>query len=290
MRGTRVAVTSLLAAVTLAMPASAVAQNREQQQMYADMRQVEELVQQLRLQVTTLSDQLKAANAKLDAQAEASRKQAADTAQVLKDLSTSVENLRQRVEQNSTQVNRVGPELQSLRDGFNMLATQLSQMSQNQAPPASGDPNAPAGANPPAGGGASPATLPGSPLQFLNAARNYYGTGKFDLAIAAFRDFVAKFPDSPDAPEAQFYIGMSQYQSANYKDALASFVTVVDKYKNVSPLPSQVPDAYYQQAQCYEQLAQRADAIRTYQLVHTQFPGSNADALATQALRRLGRN
>lgn len=295
MRGTRVAATALLAAATLALPAAASAQNREEQQMYADLRQVEELVQQLRLQVNALNDQLKSVNAKLDAQAEASRKQSADGAQGIKDLTTSVETLRQRVEQNSTQVNRIGPELQSLRDGFNMLATQMTQMAQGQTPPAAaggGEPTPPAGAGAGTGGatGASGATLPESPSVTLNAGRNYYGTGKFDLAIDAFNRFVKLFPDSPDAPEAQFYVGMSQYQAAKYRDALASFQTVTEKYKSVSPLPSQVPDAYYYQGQCYEQLAQRQDAIRTYQLVHTQFPGSNADSLATQALRRLNKN
>ena len=46
-------------------------------------------------------------------------------------------------------------------------------------------------------------------------------------------------------------------------------------------------EALYRQGDCYEQLNQRAKAIERYQLVRKDFPGTTAEVLATQALKRL---
>ena len=48
----------------LALPASALGQNREHQQMFADLRMLQEQVQQLRLAINTLADTVKAVTAK----------------------------------------------------------------------------------------------------------------------------------------------------------------------------------------------------------------------------------
>ncbi len=95
----------------------------------------------------------------------------------------------------------------------------------------------------------------------------YYAVGQWDLAVEAFKDFIQKFPNSPDAADAQFFTGESYYQSGKTREALAAYTAVVNTYGQ----SGRVPDAYFKQAMCYELLNQRADAIRVYQLIVKQY-------------------
>jgi tol-pal system protein YbgF len=286
----------LLLVVLFALPAVAHAQNREQQQMFADLRILQEQVQQLRLAVNTLVEQQKATNAKLDAQAEQTRKDYADQLQLVRELSSTVEALGQKVSSNSAQVTKLSQELPPLRDGLNMLQQMIAQIQSQLQPMAATDPNASAGAgerntgaggpppgSPPPQGGNS-AALPPSPSTYWNSAMGYYAGGQWDLAVEAFRDFMQKFPNAPDAGDAQFFIGESYYQSGKTREALAAYTAVSTNFKD----STRVPDAYFKQANCDELLNQKAEAIRVYQLVVKQYPDSSAALSATQALKRLG--
>lgn len=287
-------VVCVLVAGVLATPALARAQSREQQQIFAELRVLQEQVQQLRTAVTALADQQKAANTRADAQAETARKNYADELQLVRELSSSVDALGQKVQSNSAQVTKLSQELPPLRDGLNMLQQLISQIASQLQPMAAADPNASAGAaggppgGPPPAGGTPPSTggasIPPSPGTYWNAAMSYYAVGQWDLAVDAFKDFIQKFPTSPDAADAQFFIGESYYQAGKTKDALAAYTAVVSNYKD-SP---RVPDAYFKQGGCYQQLNQRADAIRVYQLVVKDYPNSSAALQATQVLKLLG--
>jgi tol-pal system protein YbgF len=283
----------LLVAMTalLALPAAAPAQSRDQQQIFADLRILQEQVQQLRAAVAALAEQTKATNTRIDAQAEAARKNYADELQLVRELSASVEALGQKVQSNSAQVTKLSQELPPLRDGLNMLQQLISQVASQLQPMTPADPNAStaaAGAPPPPGGGGSAppgsAAIPPSPATYWNAAMGYYAVGQWDLAVEAFKDFIQKFPNSPDAADAQFFTGESYYQSGKTREALAAYTAVVGTYGQ----SGRVPDAYFKQAMCYELLNQKAEAVRVYQLIVKQYDGSSAALSATQALKRLG--
>ena len=279
----------IVAVSAIAWPAAAFAQSREQQQIFADLRILQEQVQQLRVAVNALTEQTKATNTRIDAQSEAARKNYADTLQLVRELSASVEALGQKVQSNSAQVTKLSQELPPLRDGLNMLQQLISQVAAQLQPMTPADPNAaPAAAGAPPAGGPPPASgsgsIPPSPATYWNAAMGYYAVGQWDLAVEAFKDFIQKFPNSPDAADAQFFTGESYYQSGKTREALAAYTAVVTSYGQ----SGRVPDAYFKQAMCYEQLNQRAEAIRVYQLIVKQYDGSSAALSATQALKRLG--
>lgn len=279
----------IVAVSAIASPAAARAQSREQQQIFADLRILQEQVQQLRVAVNALTEQTKATNTRIDAQSEAARKNYADTLQLVRELSASVEALGQKVQSNSAQVTKLSQELPPLRDGLNMLQQLISQVAAQLQPMTPADPNAsPAAAGAPPPGGPPPASssgsIPPSPATYWNAAMGYYAVGQWDLAVEAFKDFIQKFPNSPDAADAQFFTGESYYQSGKTREALAAYTAVVSNYGQ----SGRVPDAYFKQAMCYEQLNQRAEAIRVYQLIVKQYDGSSAALSATQALKRLG--
>ena len=281
----------LLAACVSVAPTTARAQSREQQQIFADLRILQEQVQELKAAVNALAEQAKATNARIDAQSEATRKNYADQMQMVRELAASVETLGQKVQSNSAQVTKLSQELPPLRDGLNMLQQLVSQVAAQlqpmtpadaSAPPpgAAASGTAPQTGGPPSGGGG----VPPSPGTYWNAAMNYYAVGQWDLAVDAFKDFVQKFPTSPDAADAQFFIGESYYQSGKTRDALAAYTAVVTNYKD----HTRVPDAYFKQAMCYELLNQKSEAIKVYQMIVKQYDGTSAALSATQSLKRLG--
>jgi TolA-binding protein len=52
------------------------------------------------------------------------------------------------------------------------------------------------------------ALMMGSSTVFKDSLADYMGA-RYELAISGFQDFLERFPQTPDAPRAQLYIGDS---------------------------------------------------------------------------------
>lgn len=272
---------ALLAVCLVGAPVSA--QNREHQQIFADLRMLQEQVQRLQLSLNTVVEQLKTTNTRLETQDANTRKGFADQNVAINAISGTVRSLVEKENENSVSVARLTSEMKQIRDGLTIQQTMLSQiMSLLQTPP---DPNAP----PPPTGGGTPAPrppdqgMPPSPQSYFDAAWGFYASSKFDDAILLFQDFLKRFPDHPDAPRAQMMIGDSQLMLGKYKEALNAFSEVIARYK----ASDQLPDAYYKQGFCQEQLGQKAAAEKSYKTVIAEYPQSTAATLAAQALKKI---
>ncbi len=289
-----------VAVMLLVAPGPLWAQNREHQQMVADMRMLHEQVQRLQLTVNTLMEQLGATDSRLDLQAEAARKGFADLLTRVDALTGEMSTVRENLYDGTTRISKLTQELDAIRTGIgsvNALLTQIvalltpAPVEGAEGAPLPTPPGAPPTVTPPVQGQPEAAAAPlqppaglASPTSYMTSASGFYYAGQFDMAIDAFTDFINRFPDSPDAAEAQFYIGESHYSSQRHKEALAAYAAVISQY-STSP---RVPDAYYKQGLSYEQLGQKADAIKNYELLRREYPDSTAGGHATQALIRLG--
>jgi len=266
------------AALWAAAPASA--QNRVDQQMFLDLRAVQEQTQQLKLVLNTLLEQVRAVTTRLDTEAAARSKGFADQQALISGINSALSTLQENVRDNKVQVQKFTQELDAIKKGVDILTTLVTQ-ALAQVPAAAGDPNAPPGAPPPA----SPAAggVPPSSQDYFLPAMSDYGAGQHDMAIKGFEEVIRRFPNSPDAPRAQFYVGESYFFLGKFSDAVAAYDRVIKTY----PSSDLVPDAYYKQGAAYERLNQRDKAIANYKLLQKTFPGSSGELLATQALKRL---
>jgi tol-pal system protein YbgF len=301
----------VIAVLTVAIPAPLRAQNREHQQMVADLRMLHEQVQRLQLTVNVLTERLAATDGQMAQQAEAARKGFADLLTRVDALSAEMSTVRENLYDGTTRISKLTQELDAIRTGLgsvNALLTQIVALltpppvegteagAGPPVPPVATPPGEPPVTTPPATPPATPpeTTPPGqpvlqpptglaSPTSYMTSASGFYYAGQFDMAIEAFTEFIERFPDSPDAAEAQFYIGESHYSSQRHKEALEAYATVISRY----PDSPRVPDAYYKQGLSYEQLGRRPEAIKNYELLRRQYPESTAAGHATQALIRL---
>ena len=142
----------------------------------------------------------------------------------------------------------------------------------------------------PAGNAANPpATAPptGSDQQNYQAAFDLMGPQqrRYAEAAAGFEKFLADFPTSPLADNAQYWLAETHYVRGQYAEALPAFRKVLEKY----PQSAKLPDALLKVGYCQIELGDRNAARASLQEVMRQFPDTTAARLASQRLSSLPR-
>lgn len=288
----------LLILVLLALPATAAAQNREHQQIFADLRMLQEQTQLLRVAVAELAASLKAVNTRVDEQANLTRKLFADQGVQIGSLTENARILREKMDATNVSLSKDAHEMETIRQELATQRTLLTQIITMLTPvPVPGDPSNPtaagaagvAGATPPAGTGTTappPVQLPPppqNPQRAFDTAFGDYATGQFDMAIAGFQYYIETFPTSPDVPKARYHVAESHYGKGAYKEAVAAYEQVLKLDKGTD---WEAP-ALYKQGLAYEQLGQTERAKANWELVRKSFPDSSAAMMAAQNLARI---
>src|SRR6266404_5221426 len=122
------------------------------------------------------------------------------------------------------------------------------------------------------------------PMQTYQAAYRDYQRGNYDLAVAGFRDFAAKNPNSELSGNAAYWIGESLYSQKKYREAIQQFDSVVTKY----PRSDKVAGALLKKGYAYIALGEKSQGIVQLQYVVHEHPTSPEAALARQKLKSLG--
>ena len=129
-----------------------------------------------------------------------------------------------------------------------------------------------------------PAPASENPMEVYQAAYRDYQRGNWDLALAGFRDFLTRYPESELAPNAEYWIGESLYSQKKYSEAIDQFNRVVDKY----PKSDKAPGALLKKGYGYLAMNDRPRAIVQFQYVVHEYPNSRESALAKDRLKQLG--
>jgi tol-pal system protein YbgF len=106
---------------------------------------------------------------------------------------------------------------------------------------------------------------------------------QYDRAISAFQKFLATYPASQLADNAQYWLGEAYYVNKSFPEAQAAFQRVVDKY----PQSRKRPDALLKIGYCQYELKQFDQAKVTLTQVTTQFADTPAGHLAQQRLDKM---
>ncbi len=122
------------------------------------------------------------------------------------------------------------------------------------------------------------------PGDMYRAAYGDYLSGKPDLAIAGFKTFLERFPDSDLADDAQFYIADSYLNKKNYSEARIQF----DKVLGISQ--AYRPQALLKRAYALEGSSQSEDQKLTLKTLVKEFPGSSEAQTADQILKDLAKS
>ena len=112
------------------------------------------------------------------------------------------------------------------------------------------------------------------------AALNQFKLGNFQASVAAFQSFLASYPDSQQASNAQYWIGNAYYELRDYKTAIAAQQKVLASW----PGSAKAPDAMLNIASCQAAMNDNKAARETLQSLLKKYPGTPA---ADQAKQRL---
>jgi tol-pal system protein YbgF len=265
--------------VGLLVPATASANaDKEHQLLMAEIRMLQESQQQLRHVLDGLTETLKALNTRLDSDATRVQKSFADQKLIVEGVAETSRILREKADETNVRLSSMTQELQSLRQTVSTMPTPAPVVPTQPGDPAAGDP----AATPP-----SPGTVPPpanvSPTQMWDRVYAVYTAGQFDLAVEGFQSYIRTFPTSPQADDAQLYIGHSLYSAGKYTEAVTALQKVISGY----PQSDSVPSAYYKLGLTHEAMKQFEQARRAFETVIKNHPGAYESMLAKQALVRV---
>jgi TolA-binding protein len=245
----------------------------------------------LRADLLRVQQEVQGSRAALQGELQASDRR---TAQSLTEIQQNMARMTARLDELGRESGQLQGRVEDLRRRVDLLALQLE---------AAGPPP-PAGAAGPARAPATgptaqrPAAAPGT-----QAAEHYqtayidYTRGNYNLAIAAFHEFIRLYPGTDLAEKAQFWIGESHFslarahQTRGERDrAVQELERAVQEFRKLViayPRGDRVPTALYKEALALAELGQLQLAEARLQFLVDQFPSTEEAAKAKDELPRL---
>jgi tol-pal system protein YbgF len=210
------------------------------------------------------------------------------TNQSLLHLANEIEALRADVRGMHDEVDRLGNDFETARKRQRDLYADLDQRLKTlethaPAPIAPAAPAVPAAAAAASAARAAAVMADGTDRGNYQAAFLLLKDSQYDQAIAAFIKFLADFPDSPLADNAQYWLGEAHYVNKDYPTALTAFQRVVDKY----PQSRKLPDALLKVGYCQYELKQWDQARTVLGIVTSRYADTPAGRLAQQRLEKM---
>jgi tol-pal system protein YbgF len=122
-----------------------------------------------------------------------------------------------------------------------------------------------------------------SEKQSYDAAMDLFKSGDYKGAAGALHDFVKRYPQSPYAANAQYWLGNAYYAQRDYKNAIAAQETVVSNYGS----SAKAADAMLNIATNYREMGDDKAERKALQQLVKQFPDSSAAESAKDRLASL---
>jgi TolA-binding protein len=213
------------------------------------------------------------------------------TTQTLTEVQRSVARLGTRLDEVGRETGQLQGRVDELRRRIDTLALQFEAVG---TPAGSGA----AAPTPPSGSVAQRPAAPGAQASDLyQTAYIDFTRGHYNLAIAAFREYIRLHPNTPLAEKAQYWIGESHFSLARGLQArgesdrtVQELERAVQEFRKVViayPQGDRVPAALYKEALALAELGQLPLAEARLQFLVDQFPSREEAAKAKDELARI---
>jgi tol-pal system protein YbgF len=275
---------SLIAAVALG--ATACVTSSDMQRLQSQIGELQDQVAQLK-RTASSKEEMQNVNTKIAEQTQTLLKSNATLVAKVDQIEERQNNAQGSVEQTNYRIDRIAQQVTQAQHDLDELRASIGRLT--PPPVAAATPGIPAGA---------PAVTPTTPMSEVTvapdnsegptatyqAAYRDYQRGNFDLAIAGFKEFIAKYPKSDLVDNSAYWIGECFYSQKKYRDSIAQFDSVVNDY----PRSEKVPSALLKKGYAYISLGEKAQGIVQLQYVVHEHPKSPEASKARDELKRLG--
>lgn len=273
---------SLLAAVALS--ATACVTSSDIQKLQSQINELQDQVAQIK-RTASSKEEVQNVNARIAEQTQTLLKSNATLVAKVDQIEDRQNNAQGSVEQTNYRVDRLAQQVTQQQHDLDEIRAAIARATSAAGP--TGGPGAPGTA----AGGTAPMSevtvTPDNgegPTAMYQAAYRDYQHGNFDLAIAGFQEFVAKYPKSDLTDNASYWIGESLYSQKKYREAIQQFDSVVNDFSK----SDKVPSALLKKGYAYINLGEKAQGIVQLQYVVHEHPKSPEAAKARDELKRLG--
>ncbi|HEX4750646.1 MAG TPA: tetratricopeptide repeat protein [Bryobacteraceae bacterium] len=288
-----------VAAVALAFAPFCFAVNKD---LLALQRDLEARFDQLQQQQQALNSKVDVLTGMLNTMQNDTRRTADQVAGMQDVLKATVANSLGPVNNLGTKVEATGEDVRSLRDALADLGARLermdakitdlkNQMQIMQNPPAApgtqgttgppGTANSNTGAQGTAGqpGAAGPPAGVSAAQLFTDARRDQI-SGNTPLAVQEYQQYLAYFPNTEYAAQAQYRLGEIAYAQGDYRGAVQALDAVLERY----PQNSSTRDAALMKGKALAKSGQRTQAVQELRALIQKYPGSEQARQAQLAL------
>lgn len=205
--------------------------------------------------------------------------------QQLSDNQSDIDALRGQIQENQYQLNQIVERQKQILLQIDGLSSGGGAAgAQAQAQTSAGDQGATASTTTPAASSGAPAQTGDANTDYNAAIALVKDPSRQDDAMAAFQNFVKKYPDSTYQPNANFWLGQLNYNKGKKDDAAYYFASVVKNY----PKSPKAPDAMFKVGVIMQDKGDTAKAKAVYQQVVSKFPGTDGAKQAQKRLNALG--
>ncbi|MBP2849039.1 MULTISPECIES: cell division protein CpoB [Dickeya] len=207
--------------------------------------------------------------------------------QQLADTQRDIDGLRGQIQENQYQLNQVVERQKQIYQQIDSLGSQSGgQASSGASSAGNAAASAPAAASD-AGAASNTGTSSAAPAMTGDANTDYNAAAslvlekkQYDQAIAAFQNFVKRYPDSTYQPNANYWLGQLFYNKGKKDDSAYYFANVVKNY----PKSPKAPEAMFKVGLIMQEKGQTDKAKAVYQQVIKNYPNTDG---AKQAQKRL---
>jgi TolA-binding protein len=294
---------AILALVAAPLPAPAA--SREIQELQRDVGLLQEQVKELQ---QSQNEKMAALTALVQQAIDSANKATAGVAVIQSNFGQNTRDLEGKV---VTPVVTLGTRMDQMSDNFRMLQNSVSDLTSivNKLQAQLTDINnaikvlqAPPTPPPPASGTAVPGGIQGvvpgaAPVQsatdtptvsasdlYANASRDRT-SGKNDLALQEFSDYLKWYGNTELAVNAQYYIAYIHYAQSDYDDAVKEFDLVLEKYPSDN---NKIPDALYYKGMSLTRLGHRTQGAEEFRKLLKEYPNSDHSSQACSQLTSMG--
>lgn len=185
---------------------------------------------------------------KIDSNMTQMRKQQADLVVKMTDLGGNLQALNSQLESSQQRMSSLSQKLDDLQADLSrrlsVLSGQVTGTGQTSTPSSS------------------------NPGDMLRLALADYQAAKYELALVGFRNIISQFPKSEVAPQAQFYIGESEFARKNFLDASREY----DRMASTYPKSDFAPKALYKKGISFQQLGKQHEAKEAFRELIKEYP------------------
>ncbi len=119
--------------------------------------------------------------------------------------------------------------------------------------------------------------------KIYKSARQAFAQNDFETAREGFGQLLKRYPKSPQADNAQFWLGETYYREKWYEKAILEYQKVIEKY----PKGNKVPASLLKQGFAFASLGDKANTRLILTELVKKYPKSNEAKIAKQKLKRL---